>query len=81
MYFGNNAISCGIAVASAIALGQLFRCLHPPSGAVAIVGVVSNAKFSYILSPVFIGSLILVVWAFIFNNIFSNNKRYPKHWI
>jgi len=32
--FGNNYFSCGLAVAIAIALGQLFRCLHPPAGAV-----------------------------------------------
>ena len=81
MYFGNNAISCGIAVASAIALGQLFRCLHPPAGAVAVLGVVTNAKFSYIWSPVFVGSLVLVTWTIIFNRIFKNHPKYPKHWI
>ena len=78
---GNNALSCGVAVASAIALGQVFRCLHPPAGAVAVLGVLSNAKFTYIFSPVFIGSLVLVSWAIIFNRIFKNKPKYPKHWI
>ena len=79
--FGNNAISCGVAVASTIALGQLFRCLHPPAGAIAVLGVIINAKFSYIWSPVFVGSLVLVTWTIIFNRIFKNNPKYPKHWI
>ena len=69
--FGNNSLSCGIAVASAIALGQLFRCLHPPSGAVALLGVISNANLNFIFSPVLLGSSLLVIWAIIFNRIFK----------
>ena len=65
--------SCGIAVAIAIAFGQLFRCLHPPAGAVALLGVISNANLNFIFSPVLIGSLILVMWGIIFNRI-SNKK-------
>jgi CBS-domain-containing membrane protein len=29
----------GLAVGVTIALGQLLRCLHPPAGAVALLGV------------------------------------------
>ena len=80
-FLGNNSFSCGIAVAIAIALGQLFRCLHPPSGAVALLGVITNANLYYILSPVFLGSLVLVVWGVIFNRIFNKYSKYPVHWI
>ena len=79
--FGNNSFSCGIAVASAIALGQLFRCLHPPAGAVALLGVISKANINFVLSPVFLGSLVLVVWVIIFNRIFNKKSSYPVHWI
>ena len=79
--FGNNSFSCGIAVAIAIALGHLFRCLHPPSGAVALLGVITNANLYFILSPVFLGSLVLVVWGVIFNRIFNKYSKYPVHWI
>tara|TARA_Y100001978_G_scaffold191812_1_gene196294 strand:- start:183 stop:335 length:153 start_codon:yes stop_codon:yes gene_type:complete len=34
--FANNPFSCGFALAITIALGQLFRCLHPPAGVVAL---------------------------------------------
>jgi CBS-domain-containing membrane protein len=31
---GSTPLSMGLAVGGTIALGQQFRCLHPPSGAV-----------------------------------------------
>jgi len=70
--FGNNSLSCGIAVASASALGQLFRCLHPSSGAVALFDVISITNLNFIFSLVFFGSSLLVIWAIIFNRIFKN---------
>ena len=79
--FGNNSFSCAIAVASAITLGQIFRCLHPPSGAVALLGVISNSEFNYILSPVLVGSIVLVLWGIIFNRIFKVFPKYPIHWL
>ena len=79
--FGNNSLSCGFAVAIAIALGQLFRCLHPPAGAVALLGVISKVNLNFVLSPVLLGSLVLVMWGIIFNNIFNKKTTYPVHWI
>ncbi len=79
--FGNNSFSCELAVAIAIALGQLFRCLHPPAGAVALLGVISNANLNFVLFPVLFGSLVLVIWAIIFNRIFNKKTKYPVHWI
>ena len=80
-FFGNNSFSCGIAVAMAIDFGQLFRSLHPPAGAVALLGVISNANLNFILSPILIGSSILVMWGIIFNRISSKKSKYPVHWI
>ena len=79
--FGNNSFSCGIAVAIAIALGQLFRCLHPPAGAVALLGVISKANLNFILSPVLLGSIVLTIWGIVFNRIFKRKSTYPVHWI
>ena len=68
-------------MAIAIALGQLFRCLHPPAGAVALLGVISKANLNFVLSPVLLGSLVLVIWGIIFNRIFNKKTIYPVHWI
>ncbi len=78
-YFGNNSFSWRIVVVIAITLVQLFRCLHPPVGAVAILGVFSNANLNFILSPVLIGFFILFVRAIIFNRIFKDKSTYPVH--
>ena len=80
-FFGNNYFSCGLAVAIAIALGQLFRCLHPPAGAVALLGVISKANLNFVLYPVLLGSVLLVIWVIIFNLIFNKKQKYPVHWI
>ena len=79
--FGNNSFSCGLAVAIAIALGQLFRCLHPPAGAVALLGVISQANLNFVLSPVLIGSVVLVILGIIVNRILKKEPTYPVHWI
>jgi len=75
--FGNNSFSCGIAVAITIALGQLFRCLHPPAGAVALLGVISQANLNFVLSPVLIGSIVLVAMYFV-GPIMNTSKRNIK---
>ena len=79
--FGLSFLSCAIAVALALTLGKLFRCLHPPAGAIAVLGVMSNAKMIFVLSPVLTGSFLLLIWGIIFNRIFRINPKYPKHWI
>ena len=79
--FGNNSFSCGLAVAIALALGQLLRCLHPPAGAVALLGVISKANLKFVLYPVLLGSIALVIWGIIFNRIFNKKPTYPVHWI
>tara|TARA_Y100001978_G_scaffold27639_1_gene23595 strand:- start:468 stop:983 length:516 start_codon:yes stop_codon:yes gene_type:complete len=79
--FGNNSFSCGLAVAIAITLGQLFRCLHPPAGAIAILGVISQANLNFVLSPVLIGSVVLVILGIIVNRILKKEPTYPVHWI
>ena len=45
-----------------MALGQLFRCLHPSAGAVELLGVISWANLDFVLSHVLLGSLIIVSW-------------------
>jgi len=77
---GLSYISCAIAVSIAITLGQIFRCLHPPAGAIAVLGVISNAKMLYVITPVLTGSILLLILAIMFNKIFKVNPSYPIHW-
>ena len=78
--FGSEPWVMGLAVATAIKLMQLTKTVHPPGGAVALVGVMSHASWKFILIPVLAGSLIIVLVTFIFNNLVPG-RSYPKHWL
>ncbi|MCJ2071468.1 HPP family protein [Methylobacterium sp. J-030] len=72
------AAACAIGVA--IALMMLLRCLHPPSGAVALTAVLGGPAvralgYGFALWPVAANSLILLATALLFNNL--TGRAYP----
>ncbi|MBE9009119.1 HPP family protein [Pseudanabaenaceae cyanobacterium LEGE 13415] len=58
--FGTAPWVIALSVATAIKLMQLTRTLHPPGGAVALVGSMTGASWSFLFAPVLAGSLIMV---------------------
>lgn len=66
-----------LAVATAIVCMMLTGTVHPPAGATALIAVMQEAGFTFIIYPVFLGSLILVASAIIANNL-SPNRTYPN---
>lgn len=71
------------ALAAALAIGAMFalRCLHPPSGAVALTAVLGGPAvhamgYSFVLYPVALNSLLLLLAALFFNN--ATGRRYPQ---
>ncbi len=77
---GASPWAMGVAVSSAIALMQITGTLHPPSGAVALVVMMTKPDWKFLLTPAFEGSMILVFCAVIFNNL-AAERTYPKHWL
>ena len=75
--FGSEPWVMALAVATAIKLMQLTKTLHPPGGAVALVGVMSKAEMSFIVTPVLLGSIVLLLCTIIFNNLMPG-RSYPK---
>ena len=70
-----------VAVAAAIAVMHLARCLHPPGGATALAAVIGGPAihdlgFSYALFPVGLNGLLLALAACAFNHPFPW-RRYP----
>lgn len=70
------------AIAGAGAIGAMFtlRCLHPPSGAVALTAVLGGPVilaqgYHFVLFPVAINSMLLLAVALAFNN--ATGRRYP----
>ena len=78
---GDAAWVMGLAVGITIALGQLLRCLHPPAGAVALLGVLLQARPGFILVPVLSGSLVLLALALLFHRLPPRPTPYPHHWL
>lgn len=78
--FGSEPWVMALSVATAIKVMQLTKTLHPPGGAVALVGVLSNATWGFIITPVLAGSIILLFCTLAFNNIMPE-RSYPKHWL
>lgn len=76
----DKGIAAGLAVALAITAMFRLRCLHPPSGAVALTAVlggptVAALGYHFVLWPVLANSLLLLGVALVFNN--ALRRRYP----
>jgi CBS domain-containing membrane protein len=72
--------AAALAVACTIALTSLFRCLHPPAGAVALTAViggsvVTGAGYRFALVPVLLNSVLLVGVGLVFNAL--ARRSYP----
>lgn len=80
-WLGQGAWVMGLAVGLTIALGQILRCLHPPAGAVALLGVLLQAKPSFVITPILSGSLLLVAMAVAFHTLRPATGSYPHHWL
>jgi CBS domain-containing membrane protein len=74
----------GVAAAAAIflAIAAMFalRCLHPPSGAIALTAVLGGpdihaAGYAFVFAPVALNSLLLLAVAIFYNN--ATGRRYP----
>lgn len=79
-------IAAALAVSISIVLMQITKTLHPPGGATALIAIIGSEKiktlgYSYVISPVLTGVVILLFVALIFNNL-TPNRNYPKnkHW-
>jgi len=74
------ALASGLAIGIAIAAMMALRCLHPPSGAIALTAVLGGPSihamgYGFVLWPVLGNSLALLLLAIILNNLAG--RRYP----
>ncbi|MES2727158.1 MAG: HPP family protein [Bacteroidota bacterium] len=74
-------LTAPLAVSLSIVAMQITKTLHPPGGATALIAVIGSDKikqmgFLYVVSPVLTGVIILLLVAFIFNNL-TKDRKYP----
>jgi CBS domain-containing membrane protein len=79
---GSPLIAAAVAVGAALAAMSLLRCVHPPSGAVALTAVLGGPHiaalgYGFILVPVGLNSLLLTLAAIAYNN--ATGRSYPHH--
>lgn len=84
MFGAQPWLAGAVAVATATALMQLTRTIHPPGGSTALIAVIGGEKihalgFYYLITPVASGVCIILVAGLIINNL-SGRRRYPISW-
>ena len=77
---GDEPWMIGLAVGLAIAMMMITKTTHPPAGADPLVVMLGQYSLSYLIAPVLIGSVIIVFFALLINNLRSN-REYPTFWI
>lgn len=77
---GSSPMAMGMAVSVVIGIMQFTGTVHPPSGAVALVVMMTKPDWQFLLTPTFEGSVILVLCAVVFNNL-AEERTYPTHWL
>lgn len=70
------ALAAPLAVAAAISLMFMLRCLHPPGGAVALLAVLTHSReLHFALMPVLVNSTLMVAIGAFYNTL--TGRRYP----
>jgi CBS-domain-containing membrane protein len=78
---GQGPLVLALAVALTILLGQQLRCLHPPAGGMAFLTVFLGVSWSFLLFPVLVGSILLILLAWVFSRVVPGAMPYPRHWL
>ncbi len=66
-----------LAVGFGVGLMILLNITHPPAGGNPIIVIIGSVSLDYLLSPVILGSTIIIIFAIITNR-FILKKSYPK---
>ena len=70
-------INIPLAVGFGVMLMIFFKVTHPPAGGNPIIVIIGSVSYDYLLTPVLIGSLIVVMFGIVINK-FILKKEYPK---
>jgi len=81
---GTPMLAAPLAVALSFGVMTLFRCVHPPSGAIALIAVLGGPQitqmgYSFALVPVLLNSVLLTASALIYNNLTGRSFPHVAH--
>ena len=71
---GNNPLSLGLAFGLSFVLMQLTKTLHPPAGAIPLLIMFSEPDWSYVITPILIGVILILVYEKFYNFVLKKFK-------
>lgn len=77
---GVSVVTIALAVGLAIAAMLLTRTTHAPAGADPLLVMLTLPGWSFLLTPVLLGTLVIVAVAWVFHRV-TGQATYPKYWL
>ncbi len=73
-FLGNNPYSLGLAFGISFVLMQLTKTLHPPAGSIPLLIMFSKPDWSYIITPILVGVILILVYEKFYNFVLDKIK-------
>ena len=72
-------LAIALAVGISVMLMMAFKITHPPAGGNAIVVMLAQDSFQFLIFPILVGAITIVIGGIIYNR-FILKKNYPLKW-
>ena len=76
---GTSTLSISLGVALTIFCMAFTGVIHPPAGANPIIIILGGYGWSYLVTPVLIGAVLIVAMGLLINNL-RGTRKYPIFW-
>ncbi|WP_264990114.1 HPP family protein [Lysinibacillus piscis] len=76
---GTSIVTIGLAVGLTIFCMAFLGIIHPPAAANPIIILLNGYGWSYLFTPVLIGTVLIVLLGLIINNL-RDTRKYPLFW-
>jgi len=73
-------LAIGIAVGISVMLMMAFNITHPPAGGNAIVVMLTQDSFQFLIFPIMVGAVTIIIGGVIYNR-FILKQKYPLKWL
>ena len=73
-------LAIGLAVGLSVMLMMALKITHPPAGGNAIVVMLAQDSFQFLIFPIMVGAITIIIGGVIYNR-FILKKNYPLKWL
>ncbi len=73
-FLGNTPVTLGLAFGISFVLMQLTKTLHPPAGSVPLLIMFSEPEWSFVLTPILAGVILILVYEKFYNFVLNKFK-------